>query len=94
MREPYLIEGMCVHTEHLGPDDFGPRRIRAIHKRDTDVTYSTTWGYDDDLSPAENAIEVVTQLLETWDMKECSPGLGIRSMGWDYDHYYFVLGEG
>jgi len=53
-----------------------------------------TWDCDDELSPAENAIAAVTQLIENWDMKEYNPGLGIKAMGWDHDHYYFILGEG
>jgi hypothetical protein len=94
MREPYLVEGMCIHTKHLGADDFRPRRVVAFHKRDMDRSYSMTWDCDDELSPAENAIAAVTQLIENWDMKEYNPGLGIKAMGWDHDHYYFILGEG
>ena len=40
---------------------------------------------------AQNALRAANALIESWEFKEYHPNMKIVSMGWDHDHYYFVV---
>ena len=88
---PCEYRGLIIKTKYLGPTDHKQSRIKAIHKRDSEKTFSKTIDWDYDLDCADNHYEAAKSLIDHWEFKDYHPNMKIVSMGWDHDHYYFVV---
>jgi len=53
------------------------------------IIKTKSWDYA--LESPDNHLEAAKALMENWEMKEYNPGMKIVSMGWDHDHYYFIV---
>ena len=88
---PSTYRGMIIKTKYIGPTNYRGSRIKAIHKRDSENTFSKTISWDYALESPDNHLEAAKALMEEWEMKEYNPGMKIVSMGWDHEHYYFIV---
>mgnify|MGYP003140710599 FL=1 len=88
---PESLRGVVIKTKYLGATDYRGARIKATHKRENDRTFTKTISKDYELEPAQNALAAANALIESWEFKEYHPNMKIVSMGWDHDHYYFVV---
>ena len=88
---PCENRGLIIKTKYLGPTDHKQSRIKAIHKRDSERTFSKTIDWDYELESPDNHYEAAKALMDNWEFKEYHPNMKIVSMGWDHDHYYFVV---
>ena len=86
-----VVEGMCIKTKYIGPTNYKGTRIKAIHKRDNERTWTKTISWDYSLEAKENHLEAAKELIKSWDMKEFYPDMKIVSCGWDHEHYYFIV---
>ncbi len=88
---PCENRGLIIKTKYLGPTNYRGSRIKAIHKRDNERTFSKTIDWDYALESPDNHYEAAKALMDNWEFKEYHPNMKIVSMGWDHDHYYFVV---
>ena len=88
---PSNLRGMVIKTKYIGPTDKTDSRVKAIHKRDSEKTFSKTILWDNNLEPPDTHYEAALALIKTWPMQEYNPEMKISSMGWDHDFYYFVV---
>tara|TARA_R100000322_G_scaffold150518_1_gene107657 strand:- start:327 stop:638 length:312 start_codon:yes stop_codon:yes gene_type:complete len=88
---PCENRGLIIKTKLLGPTNCKQTRIKALHKRDNERTFSKTINWDYQLESPDNHYEAAKALIKNWEFKEYHPNMKIVSMGWDHDHYYFVV---
>ena len=88
---PESLRGVVIKTKYLGATDYRGAKIKATHKRENDKTFTKTISKDYELEPAQNALRAANALIESWEYKEYHPNMKIVSMGWDNDHYIFVV---
>ena len=74
-----VIEGMCIKTKYIGPTNYKGSRIKAIHKRDNERTWTKTISWDYSLDTKENHLEAAKELIKSWDMNEYYPDMKIVS---------------
>tara|TARA_R100001163_G_C5042448_1_gene180324 strand:+ start:713 stop:1024 length:312 start_codon:yes stop_codon:yes gene_type:complete len=88
---PCKNRGLIIKTKYLGPTNYRGSRIKALHKRDNERTFSKTIDWDYALDSPDNHYEAAKALIKEWEFKEYHSNMKIVSMGWDHDHYYFIV---
>ena len=61
-------------------------------KRDLETTWSFVCGWDYSLSTKENHVEACRGLINSENFFS-NEIFEIKSIGYDYEHYYFTIGE-
>ena len=92
IREYTLETYWTIKTFLLGPTNYRGTRVKAILKRDSETTWSYTHSWQYDLSTKENHIEACKGLINSKNFFQ-NEIFEIKSIGYDYEHYYFTIGE-
>jgi hypothetical protein len=83
-----LLCGPVIITRYLGPTNHRSSRIKATHKRDSEVTWQATLSWDYALNAEANHLAVANKLLADW---VTASDLGIVGRGHDHDAYYWLV---
>lgn len=83
-----LLTGPVIVTRYLGPTDHRGSRIKATHKRDSEITWQTTVSWDYSLDAEANHQTAAEQLLGKWATRD---DLVIVGRGHDHDAYYWLV---
>ena len=81
-----------IKTFLLGPTNYRGTRVKAVLKRDSETSWSFTHDWQYDLSTKENHIEACRGLINSKNFFQ-NEIFEIKSIGYDYEHYYFTIGE-
>ena len=92
IREYNLETYWTIKTFLLSPTNYKGTRVKAILKRDSETTWSFVCGWDYELSTKENHIEACKGLINSKNFFQ-NEIFEIKSIGYDYEHYYFTIGE-
>jgi len=84
-----LLQGPLIVTKFLGPTNYRDPRIKAIHKRDKEKTFTVTLSWDHSLNGMENAKAAALALLQSWPFQDHHQ-MVLVACGFDHDHYYFI----
>ncbi len=84
-----LLQGPLIVTKFLGPTNYRGSRIKAIHKRDSEETFTVTLSWDHSLNGMENAKAAALALLQSWPFQDHHQ-MVLVACGFDHDHYYFI----
>ena len=91
-KDYHLPTNWTIRTYLLPPTNCRGTRVKAILKRDLETTWSFTHDWQYDLSTKENHIEACRGLINS-DNFFSNEIFEIKSIGYDYEHYYFTIGE-
>ena len=91
-KDYHLPTNWTIKTFLLGPTNYKGTRVKAILKRDSETTWSYTHSWQYDLSTKENHIEACKGLINSKNFFQ-NEIFEIKSIGYDYEHYYFTIGE-
>ena len=83
-----LLTGPVIVTRYLGPTDHRGSRIKATHKRDSEITWQATISWDYSLDATANHQAAAEQLLGKWLTRD---DLVIIGRGHDHDAYYWLV---
>mgnify|MGYP001212889399 CR=1 FL=1 len=85
------IKGMIIKGKFLPPTNKKDSRAKVIHKRDSKTTYSKTIKWNSDIDAVDNYYNACLELLKEWELKEYNDNLEVLAIGYDHDHYYFIV---
>ena len=80
--------GPVIITRYLGPTNHRCSRVKATHKRDSEVTWQATMPWDHALNSEANHLAVANKLLANWIT---SSDLIIVGRGHDHEAYYWLV---
>ena len=87
-----LPTNWTIKTYLLPPTNCRGTRVKAVLKRDFETTWCFTHDWLYDLSTKENHIEACRGLINSKNFFQ-NEIFEIKSIGYDYEHYYFTIGE-
>ena len=87
-----LPTNWTIKTYLLSPTNHRGTRVKAILKRDSETSWSFVHDWNYELSTKENHIEACRGLISS-DSFFNNEIFEIKSIGYDYEHYYFTIGE-
>ena len=83
-----LLTGPVIITRYLGPTNCRGSRVKATHKRDSEVTWQATVSWDHALDSEANHEAAAQQLLANWIT---ASDLVLAGRGHDSDAYYWLV---
>lgn len=83
-----LLTGPVIVTRYLGPTNHRGSRVKATHKRDSEVTWRAVTDWDYSLDSTANHQLAAEQLLSKW---VTSDDLAIVGRGHDHNCYYWLV---
>jgi hypothetical protein len=83
------LNGPCIVTKYIGPTNYRGSRIKAIHKRDSETSWSKTLSWDHKLDAQGNHRAAAQALIEDWPFNEYNK-FELKASGFDHNHYYFL----
>ena len=87
-----LPTNWTIKTYLLAPTNCRGTRVKAVLKRDLETTWSFVHSWDYSLSTKENHIEACRGLINS-DNFFANEIFEIKSIGYDYENYFFTIGE-
>lgn len=87
-----LPTNWTIKTYLLPPTNCRGTRVKAVLKRDLETSWSFTHDWQYDLSTKGNHIEACRGLINSKNFFQ-NEIFEIKSIGYDYEHYYFTIGE-
>jgi hypothetical protein len=86
-----LLAGPVIKTRYMGWTQKLKPRILATHRRDSQVTYRSTFKWDDELTAEMNHQAAAQLLLDYhWKNKDEINSLVLAGRGHDADGYYWL----
>ena len=85
------IKGMVIKGKFLPPTNNKNPRAKVSHKRDSKTTYSKTIEWNSNIEPVDNYYYACLEMLKEWELKEYNDNLEVLALGYDHDHYYFIV---
>ena len=85
------IKGMLIKGKFLPPTNNKNPRAKVSHKRDSNTTYSKTIEWNSNIEPVDNYYNACIEMLKEWELKEYNDNLEVLALGYDHDHYYFIV---
>lgn len=83
-----LLTGPVIITRYLGPTDHRSSRVKATHKRDSEITWQAVVSWDHALDSEANHEAAAQQLLAKW---VTASDLVVAGRGHDSDAYYWLV---
>ena len=77
--EKTKIKGMVIKGKFLPPTNNKNPRAKVTHKRDSNI------------EPVDNYYNACIEMLKEWELKEYNDNLEVLALGYDHDHYYFIV---
>ena len=85
------IKGMVIKTKYLSHTNKRHSQAKAIHKRDSNKTYSKCIRWNTDIDAIDNYYNACLELLKEWELKEFNKDLEVLAIGYDHDYHYFIV---